>query len=180
MLYFVAYTNITSICDGATNCWNVAQALEPLCGSMTYILDWFHVSMKMTNIALPEEYKSKFEKIKWHLWRGNTKAAIIRINQLIEKIDDVKAINKIKKFLTYIENNKDKIVNYRKRKKKGVPFTSNLAESTVESLINQRCKRQQKMRWLREGLNPILKLRAKIHSEDWTNQWRTAILNYAA
>ena len=79
-----------------------------------------------------------------------------------------------------IKNNKDKIVNYRERKNRDLPFTSNLAESTVESLINQRCKRQQHMRWTREGLNPILKLRARIHSKDWESQWRTAVLNYAA
>ena len=153
-------THITSLSDGAKNCWKVADALKPLCGSMTCILDWFHLSMKMENISLPEKLKMKFLRIKWHLWRGNTKAAIIRINQLIEKISNNKTANKLKKFLTYIKNNKEKIVNYRERKKKGLVFTSNLAESTVESLINQRCKGQQHMQWSREGLNPILQIRA--------------------
>ena len=77
----------------------------------------------------------------------------------------------------YVENNRDRIVNYRERQKNGKVFTSNLAESTVESLINQRCKGQQHMLWSREGLNPILQLRAKIHSNDWDNKWKTVVLN---
>ncbi|MEN8904476.1 MAG: hypothetical protein ABF289_00800 [Clostridiales bacterium] len=55
--------------------------------------------------------------------------------------------------------------------------TSNLAESNVESLINQRCKGQQHMRWSREGINPILQLRAAIYSNDWISKWRSVILN---
>jgi hypothetical protein len=172
-----AETHITALCDGAQNCWNVVEGLKPLCGDITSILDWFHIGMKMKNISFPEKLKTKFLRVKWHLWRGNVAAAIIRLEQLIVITTSEKALTKLKKFLTYIRNNKDKIVNYLARKKAGLVFTSNLAESTVESLINQRCKGQQHMRWSRKGLNPILQLRAKIHSADWNNKWKTVILN---
>jgi hypothetical protein len=66
--------------------------------------------------------------------------------------------------------------NYNDRKENGLPFTSNLAESTVESLINQRCKGHQHMRWSRKGLNPLLQLRAAISSKDWDNKWESAVL----
>ena len=80
--------------------------------------------------------------------------------------------------MNYILNNSDKIVNYKARKKSGLVFTRNLAESTVESLINRRCKGQRHMRWPRDGLNPILQLREAINSKSgWTNKWRTAIIN---
>jgi Uncharacterised protein family (UPF0236) len=173
-------THITALCDGAQNCWNVAEALAPLSGSITYILDWFHISMKMENISLPSSLKQKFVRIKWHLWRGNCSAAITRLNQLLELTHDEKNQGKIDKFLTYIENNKHRIINYRERKKSGLVFTSNLAESTVESLINQRCKGQQHMRWSREGLNPLLQLRATLHSKEWNDKWRDVVLNAAA
>ena len=143
-------TNVTALCDGASNCWKVADALDPLCGSMVCILDWFHISMKMQNISLPEKLNSKFLRIRWHLWRGNSDAAVIRLTQLqdsITSIKEIKKIKKIKKFKVYIENNKNRIVNYRSRQKNNQVFTSNLAESTVESLINKRCKGQQHMRW---------------------------------
>ncbi|NQY36847.1 MAG: hypothetical protein HRT37_18160 [Alteromonadaceae bacterium] len=170
-------THITALCDGATNCWNVVESLRPLCASMTCILDWFHIGMKMQNIALPKAIKNKFLRIKWHLWRGNTDAAIIRLAQLIASVNVLKVKTKLSQFKQYVENNRDRIVNYRERQQKGQVFTSNLAESTVESLINQRCKGQQHMLWSREGLNPILQLRAKIHSKDWDNKWKMVILN---
>ena len=72
---------------------------------------------------------------------------------------------------------RDVTVDYRERQNKGLIFTSNLAESTVESLINQRCKGQQHMRWSREGLDPLLQLRAAIGSNDWDKIWKTAVMN---
>ena len=170
-------THITALCDGAKNCWNVVEALRPLSGGMLCILDWFHISMKMQNIALPKKVKNKFLRVKWHLWRGNTESAIIRIEQLIDSVNVLKVKNKLKQFKQYIKNNNERIVDYSERKRNGLVFTSHLAESTVESLINKRCKGQQHMLWSREGLNPILQLRAKIYSNDWEQKWQATILN---
>jgi hypothetical protein len=173
-------THVTVLCDGAQNCWNVAEELRPLSGSMTCILDWFHIAMKMQNIALPEKLKAKFIRIKWHLWRGGVDNALTRLRQLAEEAKTDKSIAKINKFYNYINNNRDRLVNYRERQKMGLVFTSNLAESTVESLINRRCKGQQHMRWSRDGLNPLLQIRAAINSKDeWESKWKTAILNIA-
>ena len=171
-------THVTALCDGAINCWDIVEAVRPLCKSMTCILDWFHIGMKIENISLPSKLKKKFLRIKWHLWRGNVKNALTRLEQLIEISLDLKHCTRLKKFATYIKNNCDKIINYRERKKLGLVFTSQLAESTVESLINRRCKGRQHMRWSREGLNPVLKLRAAINSkDDWESKWKMAILN---
>ena len=101
----------------------------------------------------------------------------VRINWLIDSTKLTKSKDKLKKFSTYIDNNLTRIVDYRARKVKGLVFTSNLAESTVESLINQRCKGQQHIRWSREGLDPILQLRAKIHTNDWNDKWKSVVLN---
>ena len=147
---------------------------------MTCILDWFHISMKMKNIALPEQFKIKFLRIKWHLWRGNVERALLRLSQLAKEVTADKAIDKINKFTTYIAINRERIVDYRTRKNNGLVFTSNLAESTVESLINRRCKGQQHMRWSRKGLDPLLQIRAALNSKgEWESKWRTAILNDA-
>ena len=72
-------THVTALCDGAKNCWSVIDALKPLCGSVTCILDWFHVAMKMQNISLPKSLKNKFMRVKWHLWRGNAAHALKRL-----------------------------------------------------------------------------------------------------
>lgn len=171
-------TEITALCDGAKNCWNVVDALEPLSKSITRILDWFHISMKMENISLPKPLKSKFLRVKWHLWRGRADRALARLEQLKKSVKDSTSLQRLGQFITYIFNNQDKIVDYSQRQKKGLVFTSNLAESTVETLINQRCKGKQHMRWSRDGLNPILQLRASIHSKgEWENKWKTAVLS---
>jgi hypothetical protein len=172
-------TQVTALCDGANNCWKIAESLAPLCGNIIYILDWFHISMKMENISLPVDLKLKLMRIKWHLWRGNVDRALVRLNELSLIANDKKEKDKINKFSLYIENNKNKIIDYRKRKNNGFVFTSNLAESTVESLINKRCKGQQHMRWSRDGLNPLLQLRATIHSDEWADKWRSAVLSAA-
>lgn len=169
-------THITALCDGAENCWKVVDALRPLAGSVTCILDWFHLGMKIKNIALPADYKDKLIKIKWHLWRGRSDRARVRLLELIDLVS-VEYKSRLEKLLLYINNNEEKIVNYRDRKAQGLVFTSNLAESTVESLINQRCKGHQHMRWSREGLNPLLQLRVAIASNDWNSRWKTAVLN---
>ena len=104
--------------------------------------------------------------------------ALLRLSQLAKEATTDKALDKINQFITYVSNNRDRIIDYRDRKKNGLVFTSNLAESTVESLINRRCKGQQHMRWSREGLDPLLQIRAALNSKgEWENKWRTAILN---
>ena len=173
-------TNVTALCDGAANCWNVAEAIRPLCGSMTSILDWFHVEMKIENISLPKQLKEKLLNVKWHLWRGKADEALERLTQLVALAKDEKHIDRINKLYNYITNNRTKIVNYEERQQAGLVFTSNLAESTVESLINRRCKGHQHMRWSREGLNPLLQIRAALHSQgEWSNKWQSAVLNAA-
>jgi hypothetical protein len=169
-------TKITALCDGASNCWQIVDSLIPLCASMTHILDWFHLSMKIQNIALPESLKPKLVRIKWHLWRGKTENALRRLDSLIDDCPKTYK-QRLEKLKTYITNNTAKIVNYKERQNNGLAFTSNLAESTVESLINQRCKGQQHMRWSREGLDPLLQLRAAIGSNDWDKIWKTAVMN---
>jgi len=169
-------TKITALCDGADNCWQIVDALEPLSASVTRILDWFHITMKIKNISVPTPLKAKLEKVKWYLWRGNTEKALQRLTELMELCSE-KLAKKLNKFINYIRNNQSKIVNYNERQEQGLPFTSNLAESTVESLINQRCKGQKHMRWSREGLDPLLQLRAAVASNDWGSNWKTAIMN---
>ena len=168
-------TEITALCDGAKNCWSIIDSLEGKCASIYRILDWFHISMKFENLSLTPELKIKIKRIKWHLWRGNPDRAIVRISQLIDLIDSDKEKGKLQKLYTYIYNNKSYIVNYRDRMKNKLTFTSNIAESNVESLINQRCKGHQHMRWTREGVHPLLQIRAAISSNEWALNWKNYI-----
>ncbi len=74
-------------------------------------------------------------------------------------------------------HNKQYIISYEHRHKSRLVFTSNVAESNVESLINQRCKCQQHMIWSREGVQPLLQIRAAIHSKEWNQRWEHTVLS---
>jgi hypothetical protein len=166
-----AETKVTCLADGADNCWSIAHSIEKDCQELTFILDWFHISMKFTNIAIPDEHKALYDKVKWHLWHGHPDTALIRLEELTILIEDNSKKTKLNKLVTYIGNNKNGIVNYSKRQKSGLVYTSNLAESTVNTLINERQKGKQKMLWSRDGAHNVLQVRASVFSNSWDDDW---------
>ena len=105
------------------------------------------------------------------MWHGKPETAIIRLEQLKSVINDVSTVGKLNKLSTYISNNKEGIINYGVRKRLGLNYTSNLAESTVNTLINERQKGKQKMLWSRDGAHHVLQIRASIASNTWNNDW---------
>jgi len=132
--------------------------------------------MKIQNIALPEDLRPELVRIKWHLWRGKTENALKRLDSLIN--DCPKTYKQgLEKLRTYIKIISLKLSIIENDKTVDRFFTCNLAESIVESLINQRCKGQQHMRCSREGLDPLLQLRAAMGSNDWDKIWKTAMMN---
>lgn len=169
-------TSVVCLADGADNCKSIAYSISENCKEMTYILDWFHISMKFKNIAIPEDNIELFDSIQWNLWHGNSNKALECLGELM-KIKEMAAnrslSNKLNKLSTYIANNKAGIVNYEQRKNSKLVFTSNLAESTVNTLINERQKGRQKMLWSREGAHNVLQIRAAQRSESWTDDWES-------
>ena len=165
-------THLTCLADGAENCKSIADSITDYCNKMTYILDWFHISMKFQNIAIGEEHKELFDKVKWNLWHGNSDEGLKRLDELKLKITDKALVAKLNKLYNYINNNKSGMVNYEKRKNDGLVFTSNLTESTVNSLINERQKGKQKMLWSRDGAHNVLQIRSSIASKSWQNDWK--------
>jgi len=92
--------------------------------------------MKFKNIAIHEEYRDLYDKVKWHLWHGRPQTALIRLGHLKTLIKDDTVLHKLNKLFIYISNNENSIINYEERKNAGLVFTSNLAEGTVNTLIN--------------------------------------------
>ncbi len=56
----------------------------------------------------------------------------------------------------YLVNNEDILVNYGEKKVNNLPFSSNIAEYTVENLVNSRYRQTGKMQWKREGAHALL------------------------
>jgi len=53
------------------------------------------------------------------------------------------------------------------RKTSNLPYTSNVPEATVESQINMRFKRKQKMQWTRDNAHNVLQIRTSVYSDEW-------------
>lgn len=128
--------------------------------------------MKFQNISIPDEHPELYEKIKWHLWHGNPVTALAKLEELQGLISDHKEALKLSKLATYISNNQEGLVNYGARKREGLAYTSNIAEMTVNTLINDRQKGKQKMLWSREGAHNVLQIRSSVFSGTWKNDWK--------
>jgi hypothetical protein len=123
--------------------------------------------------ALPE-YKDVLKSSKYKVWHGKAGDAIVKLQALenslsLENYTDLK-IEKITSIITYLSNNLDKLVNYMTRKNDHLPYTSNVAEANVESQINVRFKRKQKMQWNRENAHNVLQVRSVIYSNEWSKR----------
>ena len=165
-------TTVTCLADGADNCWSIARSIKDDCQEVVCILDWFHIGMKFKNISIPDEHSELYEKIKWHLWHGDTVKALDKLGDLQKLISDNKTLLKLGKLGTYIRNNLEGIVNYGERKRQGLTYTSNIAEMTVNTLINDRQKGKQKMLWSRDGAHNVLQIRSSLFSNTWASDWK--------
>jgi len=166
-------THVTALCDGASNCWSVVQALKSHCQSLELILDWFHIVKKLQNVkqALGEELAASLEEAKWSLWHGNVIESLEKLTILQNNINDEKKRSKLKSLQDYLENNRLYLVDYSERKNTKKPFTSQVAESHIDTIINTRHKRKQKMQWTREGAHNVLQIRALMVSNGWEDKW---------
>jgi hypothetical protein len=69
------------------------------------------------------------------------------------------------------------MVHYEERDNAKAPYTSQVAESHVDTKINARHKKTRKMPWTREGAHHVLQIRAMIASEEWGGKWQNAVLS---
>lgn len=166
-------TQLTCLTDGANNCWSITKSLKRCCKKLVNVLDWFHITKRFTviNNRVDDDFKVKLEKVKWFLWHGKAEEALQRLGEIKNDIDDRKVLLDLQDLYEYIFKNQTYLVNYQERQAEGLAFTSTLAESSVNSLINMRQKDNKKMQWSREGAHSILQIRTSRFSKAWTGDW---------
>lgn len=171
-------TLITALADGAQNCWSVIQALKPHCRHIEAILDWFHIGKKFQPLlnSLAEQDRESLENAKWKLWHGRATEAIEKLEILKNQIKDRKQQGKLKALQDYLQGNQKYLINYEQRAQSNQTFTSQVAESHIDSVINARHKRDGKMQWSRKGAHNVLQIRAAMVSQEWQNHWQRAVL----
>src|SRR5215217_2258002 len=138
---------ITFLADGNDTLRALQLEMSP---QATHILDWFHLTMKLTGLeqygkglvqceaALGEEIREKIARLKWSLWHGQVDKALSKIDDLASAIAPfnetyarftplVKALSALR---TYIVNNRHLIPNYGQRYHQGEAIATGFVEST--------------------------------------------------
>ena len=123
-----------------------------------------------------EAFEEALEKAKWSLWHGDAESALRKLALIRDHLTDEKKQSKLKGLHDYLKNNQAYLVDYDEREKAGKSFTSQVAESHIDTLINARHKRKQKMQWAREGAHSVLQIRALMASNEWEEKWLDLVL----
>ena len=176
--------------DGAPTLRSLTAYLNP---ESTHILDWFHLTMRITVLnqyalgltkvdqVRGKELQDELTSIKWHLWHGNSNRAIEKIDGLdaglanhqadrsiSKKYDKLKPLaNFITDFQTYVEQNATSIVDYSERHRYGERVSTGFVESTVNQVIAKRFAKHQQMQWTKKGAHLLLQARTKVLNQEW-------------
>lgn len=165
---------ITFLSDGGDTVRDLQFYMSP---NAEHILDWFHVTMRITVMKqmakgilkseLPKDLEKNIDGVKWYLWHGNVFNALQRLDNIeddLNCVDDPKALklyNTVSEFYGYINNNKNMIPNYQDRHHYGECISTAFVESTVNEVISKRMRKKQQMRWTQKGAHLLLQLRTK-------------------
>jgi hypothetical protein len=169
---------ITFLSDGGDEVRDLQLYMSP---EAEHILDWFHLSMKLTVLdqyakglvhcdqALGEEIREKIERLKWSLWHGNLYKALYKIDDiesLIYNFEEAypkftQLLKAVEEFRTYIKNNGHLIPNYGERYRNGEAIATGFVESTVNQVVSKRFCKKQQMQWTKRGAHLLLQTRVK-------------------
>jgi hypothetical protein len=169
---------ITFLSDGSDTVRDLQLYMSP---EAEHILDWFHISMKLTVLdqyakglvpcdqVLGEKIRQKIERLKWSLWHGN-------LYKALDKIEDIQSLlynfeetypkfkpllKAVEEFRTYLENNGHLIPNYGERYRNGEAIATGFVESTVNQVVSKRFCKKQQMQWSKRGAHLLLQTRVK-------------------
>ena len=173
---------IIFLSDGGDTVRDLQLYLSP---QAEHLLDWFHVTMRITALkqmarglptapSLPDML-AEMDSIKWYLWHGNVFDALRRLERLdfdlacyegheapqVEKVGQA-----IQDFQHYIRVNEPFIPNYGERYRYGETITSAFVESTVNEVISKRMVKKQQMRWTKRGAHLLLQVRVQTLNDD--------------
>lgn len=166
---------VTFLTDGGETVRELTEGINPLA---EHILDWFHITMRITVLnqmakGMPiqhkgEGFEKELERVKWFLWHGNVYKALQVLEDLAWNIDAEasceaqKLARTLHDFDHYIRTNRSSIPNYGDRYRNEEAISSAVAESTVNQIVSKRFVKKQQMRWTRRGAHLLLQIRTRV------------------
>jgi hypothetical protein len=169
---------MTFLSDGDDTLRALQMEMSP---KATHILDWFHLTMKLTVLGqfgkglvqceavLGEQIRDQIERLKWSLWHGQVDKALGKIDALktsIAPFEETYArfprlIKALAELHTYIVHNRHVIPNYGERYHHGEAIATGFVESTVNEVVSKRFCKKQQMQWSKEGAHLLLQTRVR-------------------
>jgi hypothetical protein len=181
---------LTFLSDGGDSVRDLQLYLSP---EADHLLDWFHVSMRLTvmqqsakslPLAIQDEEETyvlrdavvrELERLKWFLWHGNVYRALQVVESVEMDLDVVaatgdgtarKLFKAVEEFHTYIDRNRAFIPNYGERYRYGERISTGVVESTVNQIISKRFCKKQQMQWTKRGAHLLLQTRVKTLNQE--------------
>jgi hypothetical protein len=166
---------ITFLTDGGDTVRDLTEGRSP---QASHILDWFHITMRLTVLNQMakgvlvehkgEKFEEELERVKWFLWHSNVYKALQLVEWLELDIDEEaspearKLAKTLHQFDHYIRTNQSSIPNYGDRYRNGEPISSAVAESSVNQMVSKRFVKKQQMRWAKRGAHLLLQIRTRM------------------
>jgi hypothetical protein len=175
--------------DGGEDVRQVQEYLHP---NGEHLLDWFHITMRLTVLqqqtkALQAERtddggaaSKQIQSVKHLLWHGNVDEALDRIDSLFMDLDLIrkqsapadKLAAGITDLRTYIRNNRGSIPNYGERYRQGETISTAYVESTINQVVSRRFVKKQQMQWTLKGAHLLLQTRTKVLNNELEDVFR--------
>jgi len=167
------------ISDGEASVRQLQAHLHP---RSDHLLDWFHLTMRVTVLGqfvkgllkldpdLGSALEQAVDRLKWKLWHGKATAAREalaeikrRLGAFAETYPKFTALTKhLHEFQRYLERNAHLIVDYAARWQAGQVISTAFVESLVNSLLDKRFDKKQQMQWTPQGAHLLLQVRTKV------------------
>jgi hypothetical protein len=180
---------VTVISDGDPALPALARAATR--APVEYILDWFHLSMRVRHVeqaslglqalepahrGLLDRAQADVERLRSLLWNGRHEDACEALGRIVSRAAEHaivangsaveakarKLVTLSAVLLTYIRNNDGALIDYGARHEAGEPISTSRAEGTVNHLVSARMNKRQQMRWTPLGAHRVLQVRAAV------------------
>jgi len=159
-------------------------------GPVEYILDWFHLSMRVHHVEqvmgglcaleLPplvplDQAQIDVDRLRHLLWNGDHERACEALGRIVSWAKDAIVLNNLAveakarrlvarctELRAYIENNEGALIDDGQRYRAGKPISTSRAEGTVNQLVSARMNKRRQMRWSPRGAHRVLQVRAAV------------------
>jgi len=177
-----ADTSATVLCDGDAGLWRLQREALP---GATIVLDWWHAAVRFeharqaarrlgagtADASLAHDAARNLDRAKWCLWHGRWTGCRRKLSALCrwakrKPIREVAGIGRLQRhvsdLLGYLERNRDALVPYAARRRRGEPISTAFVESAVNEIVAKRMNKAQQMRWNRATVQPFLDVRTAV------------------